>query len=92
MVKSNLEIYFYFRGNCPVSIFTKWAFKNKAAVSLLTILILAIGIVSYFRMPMEFLPSADNPQVTIISMGQGTDSKTMETEVTNGLEQKTIKE
>ena len=69
-----------------MSIFTKWAFKNKAAVSLLTILILIIGVVSYFRLPMEFLPTADNPQVTIISMGQGTDSKTMETEVTNPIE------
>ena len=55
-------------------------------MSLLTILILIIGVVSYFRLPMEFLPSADNPQVTIISMGQGTDSKTMETEVTIPIE------
>ena len=69
-----------------MSTITKWAFKNKAAVSLLTILILIIGVVSYFRLPMEFLPSADNPQVTIISMGQGTDSKTMENEVTNPIE------
>ena len=65
-----------------MSFITKWAFGNKAAVSLMTILILIIGIVSYFRLPMEFLPAADNPQVTIIAMGQGTDSKTMETEVT----------
>ena len=69
-----------------MSNFTKWAFENKAAVSLMTILILIIGVVSYFRLPMEFLPSADNPQVTIISMGQGTDSKTMETEVTIPIE------
>ncbi|KAB2332271.1 efflux RND transporter permease subunit [Cytobacillus depressus] len=65
-----------------MSFITKWAFGNKAAVALMTILILIIGVVSYFRLPMEFLPSADNPQVTIIAMGQGTDSKTMETEVT----------
>lgn len=70
------------RGDVEVSIITKWAFGNKAAVSLMTILILIIGIVSYLRLPMEFLPAADNPQVTIIAMGQGTDSKTMETEVT----------
>lgn len=69
-----------------MSFFTKWAFKNKAAVALMTILILISGIVSYFRLPMEFLPSADNPQVTIITMGQGTDSKTMETEVTSPIE------
>ncbi|WP_313892942.1 efflux RND transporter permease subunit [Psychrobacillus sp.] len=69
-----------------MSIFTKWAFGNKAAVTVLTILILVIGVVSYFRLPMEFLPSADNPQVTIISMGPGTDSKTMEDEVTLPIE------
>src|SRR5690606_1447604 len=66
--------------------FTKWAFGNRAAVAALTILIVVIGVVSYFRLPMEFLPSADNPQVTIISMGQGTDSKTMESEVTIPIE------
>ncbi|MCC3355364.1 efflux RND transporter permease subunit [Bacillus sp. REN16] len=65
-----------------MSFITKWAFGNKAAVALMTILILIIGVVSYFRLPMEFLPEADNPQVTIIAMGHGTDSKTMETEVT----------
>jgi len=69
-----------------MSIFTKWAFGNRAAVAALTSLIIVIGIVSYFRLPMEFLPSADNPQVTIISMGQGTDSKTMESEVTIPIE------
>ncbi|MEK4715701.1 efflux RND transporter permease subunit [Sporosarcina sp. FSL K6-5500] len=69
-----------------MSIFTKWAFGNRAAVAALTILIIVIGVVSYFRLPMEFLPSADNLQVTIISMGQGTDSKTMESEVTIPIE------
>ncbi|MFB3161569.1 efflux RND transporter permease subunit [Neobacillus sp. 179-J 1A1 HS] len=69
-----------------MSMFTKWAFQNKAAVSLMTILVLIIGVVSYFRLPMEFLPSADNPQVTIITMGQGTDSKTMESDVTAPIE------
>ncbi|SIQ04578.1 hydrophobic/amphiphilic exporter-1, HAE1 family [Peribacillus simplex] len=66
--------------------FTKWSFKNKAAVSLVTIFILLIGVVSYFKLPMEFLPAADNPQVTIITMGQGTDSKTMEAQVTDPIE------
>jgi HAE1 family hydrophobic/amphiphilic exporter-1 len=69
-----------------VEFFTKWSFKNKAAVSLVTIFILMIGVVSYFKLPMEFLPSADNPQVTIITMGQGTDSKTMEAQVTDPIE------
>ena len=69
-----------------MSLFTKWAFGNKAAVAVLTVLILVIGVVSYFRLPMEFLPTADNPQVTIISMSQGIDSKTMESEATLPIE------
>jgi multidrug efflux pump subunit AcrB len=70
-----------------MSWFTKWAFRNKAAVSIMSILILVMGVISYFTLPMEFLPSADNPQVTVIVMGQGTDSKTMENEVTIPIEE-----
>lgn len=69
-----------------MSLFTKWTLGNKAAVAVLTVLILVIGVVSYFRLPMEFLPTADNPQITIISMSQGIDSKTMESEVTLPIE------
>jgi multidrug efflux pump subunit AcrB len=70
-----------------MSWFTKWSFRNKAAVTLMSLLILIMGVVSYFTLPMEFLPSADNPQVTVIVMGQGTDSKTMESQVTIPLEE-----
>lgn len=69
-----------------MSWFTKWAFRNKAAVSIMSILILVMGVISYFTLPMEFLPSADNPQISIVVMGQGTDSKTMEDSVTLPLE------
>ncbi|WP_442598996.1 efflux RND transporter permease subunit [Neobacillus sp. D3-1R] len=70
-----------------MSWFTKWAFGNKVAVTIMSVLILILGVVSYFTLPMEFLPSADNPQVTVIVMGQGTDSKTMEGQVTIPLEE-----
>jgi multidrug efflux pump subunit AcrB len=69
-----------------MSWFTKWAFRNKAAVTIMSILILVMGVISYYTLPMEFLPAADNPQVTVIVMGQGTDSKTMEDQVTVPLE------
>jgi multidrug efflux pump subunit AcrB len=62
--------------------FTKWSFQNKAAVSLTTVLVLVIGIVSYFTLPMEFLPTADNPQVTVVVLGQGTEVETMADSVT----------
>ncbi|MFT4413704.1 efflux RND transporter permease subunit [Fredinandcohnia humi] len=66
--------------------FTKWSFKNKAAVTLTTVLVLVMGIVSYFRLPMEFLPSADNPQITVVVLGQGTDVETMADTVTTPIE------
>ena len=69
-----------------MSWFTKWAFSNKAAITFLSVLILVIGLVSYNKLPMEFLPSADNPVVSVIVMGQGTDSKTMEDQVTSPIE------
>ncbi|WP_332274448.1 efflux RND transporter permease subunit [Bacillus velezensis] len=68
---------------------TKWSFANKAAITLTSIIIIAWGVVSYLRIPMEFLPQAENPQVTIVVMGQGTDSKTMEEQVTFPIEQAT---
>jgi multidrug efflux pump subunit AcrB len=66
--------------------FTKWAFKNKAAMTLFVIVILLIGVVSYFRLPMEFLPEADNPQVSVVTLGQGYDATTMATDITDPVE------
>ncbi|WP_040950010.1 efflux RND transporter permease subunit [Gorillibacterium massiliense] len=69
-----------------MSLFTKWGFKNKAAVGLLVIMALAVGILSYFQLPMELLPSADNPQVTVTAIGPGYDARSMEREVSTPLE------
>src|SRR5690625_5300965 len=66
--------------------FTKWALKNRAAVILMTVLILGLGTLSYFLLPKEFMPSANNPAVTVIVMGQGTDADTMAEQVTKPIE------
>jgi len=66
--------------------FTKWAFGNKAAVSFLVALILGMGIFSYFTLPMELLPSADIPQISVTVVGQGFDAKSMLDEATVPLE------
>ncbi|UZJ79460.1 efflux RND transporter permease subunit [Fictibacillus sp. KU28468] len=66
---------------------TKWAFRNKAPVTLLVIIALIIGAVSYFRLPMEFLPEADNPQVSVVTLGQGYDAGSMTDKVTEPVEQ-----
>lgn len=66
---------------------TKWAFRNKAPVTLLVIIAMIIGAVSYFRLPMEFLPEADNPQVSVVTLGQGYDAGSMTDQVTEPVEQ-----
>lgn len=69
-----------------MSWFTKWSFKNKAAVFLMSTLILVMGVLSYFRLPMEFLPSADQPFISVVTMGNGMDASTMEDQVTTPIE------
>ncbi|ATP40976.1 multidrug transporter AcrB [Solibacillus sp. R5-41] len=69
-----------------MSLFTKWSFKNKAAITLVTVLVLVLGVVSYLKLPMEFMPTADQPQVTIVAVGQGVDSNSMEQQVTTPIE------
>ncbi len=66
---------------------TKWAFRNKAAMILFVIITLLVGIVSYFRLPMEFLPEADNPQVSVVTLGQGYDAGSMASSITEPVEQ-----
>ncbi|MFD2670906.1 efflux RND transporter permease subunit [Marinicrinis sediminis] len=67
--------------------FTRWAFGNKAAVMLIVALSLVVGIFSYATLPMELLPEADNPQVTITTIGPSKDARTMEQQVTTPIEE-----
>lgn len=66
---------------------TKWAFNNKAAVKIIVLMALVMGVISYYKLPMEFLPEADNPMVTVAAMGPGYDAKSMEKQVTEKLEE-----
>lgn len=66
---------------------TEWSFRNKAAIILVVIMALVMGAISYLRLPMEFLPAADNPQVMITAIGPGSDAKSMEQQVTNPIEE-----
>ncbi|WEK54399.1 MAG: efflux RND transporter permease subunit [Candidatus Cohnella colombiensis] len=65
---------------------TKWSFTNKAAIGLLIFMSLIVGAISYTSMPMEFMPEADMPQVTVTVLGPGQDAHSMETNVMNPIE------
>ncbi|WP_054950350.1 efflux RND transporter permease subunit [Numidum massiliense] len=66
---------------------TTWSFRNRAAIVVSVLLVLCLGVLSYFTLPMEFLPEADNPQITIATLGQGYDADSMVQAVTEPLEQ-----
>ncbi|MBW7473589.1 efflux RND transporter permease subunit [Paenibacillus oenotherae] len=66
---------------------TKWAFNNKAGMKIIVLMALVMGVISYWKLPMEFLPEADNPMVTVAAIGPGYDAKSMEKQVTEKLEQ-----
>ncbi|MEY8350314.1 efflux RND transporter permease subunit [Bacillus cereus] len=65
---------------------TKFSLKNRAAIIIMIFLISVLGVYSGSKLPMEFLPSVDNPAVTVITMSQGLDAETMTKEVTEPLE------
>ncbi|MBB6670841.1 efflux RND transporter permease subunit [Cohnella nanjingensis] len=67
--------------------FIQGAFRNKAAISILVVMVLGLGIFSYFKLPMEFMPESGSPQITVSVIGPGYDAATMESQVTNPLEQ-----
>ncbi|MCC3373566.1 efflux RND transporter permease subunit [Cohnella sp. REN36] len=67
--------------------FIQGVFKNKAAMILLIVMVLGLGVFSYLKLPMEFLPEADNTQVTVTAIGPGYDAAIIEQRVTNPLEQ-----
>ncbi|QJD88084.1 efflux RND transporter permease subunit [Cohnella herbarum] len=53
---------------------------------IIVIMVLGMGILSYTKLPMEFLPEADNPQVTVSVIGPGYDASSMDRSVTGPLE------
>lgn len=66
--------------------FTKWAFKNKASVILMVVLVLGAGVMGYLRLPLEYMPEGDMPQVSVTTVGQGYDATSMAASVTNPVE------
>jgi multidrug efflux pump subunit AcrB len=70
-----------------VKSFIQSAFNNKAAMIVIIIMVMVLGSISYTLLPREFLPEADNPQVTISVIGPGYDASSMERSVTIPLEQ-----
>ncbi|MBS4196333.1 efflux RND transporter permease subunit [Lederbergia citri] len=66
--------------------FTKWALRNKAALTFAVLASMIFGFFSYTTIPMELMPSADQPYVTISVVGNGVDAVSMDEQVTQPIE------
>lgn len=66
--------------------FTKWALRNRAAVVFSVIVSMIFGVFSYTTIPMELMPSADQPYITVSTVGNGFDAVTMDEQVTQPIE------
>ena len=70
-----------------MTLLTQWVFKNKAALWILVLLTLVMGVNAYLTMPKEILPGVDIPQITVTVMATGYDADSVVKEVTEPLEQ-----
>lgn len=66
--------------------FSQFFIKRPVFASVCSLLIVLIGIVGYFRLPVQEYPSIDPPVVTITSVYPGANPTVVETEVTEILE------
>jgi hydrophobic/amphiphilic exporter-1 (mainly G- bacteria), HAE1 family len=66
---------------------TWFSLKNRSAIVIMCLLISALGVYAGQRLPMEFLPSIDNPMVTVTTLADGMDSETMTDTITEPMEQ-----
>ena len=64
---------------------TKFSLKPSAII-IMIFLISILGVYSGSKLPMEFLPSIDNPAITVTTLSQGLDAETMTKDVTDPLE------
>ncbi|PGY16053.1 efflux RND transporter permease subunit [Bacillus sp. AFS031507] len=67
--------------------FTKWALRNRPALVFSVIASIIFGVFSYTSIPMELMPSADQPYITISAVGNGMDAVSMDEQVTQPIEQ-----
>ncbi|NRD77134.1 efflux RND transporter permease subunit [Bacillus sp. BRMEA1] len=66
--------------------FTKWALRNRAALVFSVVAFIIFGIFSYTSIPMELMPSANQPYITISTVGNGMDAVSMDEQVTQPIE------
>lgn len=66
--------------------FTKWALRNRAALVFSVVASIIFGIFSYKSIPMELMPSADQPYITVSVVGNGMDAVSMDEQVTQPIE------
>ncbi|MCX7572368.1 efflux RND transporter permease subunit [Tumebacillus sp. DT12] len=65
---------------------TKWVFANKAALLILVVLTMALGLLSYKNLPREMFPAMDAPYIMVTTLAQGYDADTLVSQVVDPME------
>jgi multidrug efflux pump subunit AcrB len=65
---------------------TSWAIDNKTSIFILTLIIAALGISSYFSLPKEQFPDIVVPNIVVSTLYPGTSPTNMENLITRHLE------
>jgi multidrug efflux pump subunit AcrB len=65
---------------------TKWVFANKAALLILVVLTMGLGLLSYNKLPREMFPAMDAPFIMVTTLAQGYDADTLVSQVVDPME------
>jgi len=65
---------------------TKFAVEKPIATSMFFIVILLFGFISFFKLPIDFMPKIEAPVITIITFWPGSSTEDAETKVTKVIE------
>ena len=65
----------------------KFSLKRPITVLMIYLLIIIAGIISFFRLPIDFLPSLSYPQLTIITIYENSSPHEIETQISQPIEE-----
>ncbi len=65
---------------------SRWPINNRTSIYVLTIIITAIGLISYLNLPKEQFPEVKFPQIIVQTVYPGTSPENMENLVSKPIE------
>ncbi len=67
--------------------FTRQSIRNPATVAVITALVLLLGAITLFKLPVQLFPDIENPQITIATFWRAAAPSEMESEIAKPVEE-----